>query len=63
MWTWERSRGSQPRSILDLVAQTGAQMLLEAAIEAKVEADLGRGRYECRSEDQQGYRNGAEHGR
>jgi hypothetical protein len=44
---------------LDLVARYGAQMLLEAAMEAEVEAALGRSRYERRSEDQRGYRNGA----
>lgn len=43
---------------LDLVARAGAQMLLEAAIQAEVEAALGRGRYERLRADQRGYRNG-----
>jgi len=43
---------------LDLVARAGAQMLLEAAIEAEVDEALGRTRYERRGEDQKGYRNG-----
>jgi len=52
----ELERLSVEEHPLDLVARVGAQMLLEAAIEA--EAALGRSRYERLGEDRQGYRNG-----
>jgi transposase-like protein len=44
---------------LDLLARTGAQALLQAALEAEIEEALGRAFYERREEGQRGYRNGS----
>lgn len=49
---------AEEESPLDLVARMGAQMLLEAALEEEVAQALGRARYQRRSDEQVGYRNG-----
>ena len=44
---------------LDLLARLGAQLLLEAALQAEIAEALGRSFYGRRDEGQQGYRNGS----
>ena len=50
---------AETESPLDLLARLGAQMLLEAALEAETAEALGRMYYERRAEGQQGFRNGS----
>lgn len=44
---------------LDLLARLGAQVMLQAALEAEIEEALGRACYARRGKGQQGYRNGS----
>jgi len=44
---------------LDLLARYGAQVMLQAALEAEIVEALGRAFYERREDGQQGYRNGS----